>query len=220
MVEFFIQDYSETDVFIYVSPDVNYSWYRIYVRETVSGAEVFSSWFNYTVGFSWSVDGLQPGTSYTVNVQYNNTGQGGGGSWAGAKSFTTLGAVQETRYAMLAYNANGGSGAPGPQYGEGTDQYLRFTVSYTTPTRMGYVFQGWSLDAAATSPSYGPGSSISIWTTTTYPGPTTTLYAVWSKDTSGGAYIGKTHAAVYIFDDGWIKAVPYVRDGGAWKKGI
>lgn len=113
MVEFFIQDYSETDVFIYVSPDVNYSWYRIYVRETVSGAEVFSSWFNYTVGFSWSVDGLRPGTSYTVNVQYNNTGQGGGGSWAGAKSFTTLGAVQETRYAVLVYSANGGAGLRG-----------------------------------------------------------------------------------------------------------
>ena len=73
------------------------------------------------------------------------------------------------------YNANGGSGAPSAQIKTyGTD----LTISATKPTREGYVFQGWSANASATSATYQPGGKLK---TDTYYGNDLTLYAVWKS---------------------------------------
>lgn len=94
---------------------------------------------------------------------------------------TLLVTTNENDYTYtLAYNANGGSGAPANQTGSnvGTTPSYTFTVSSTVPTRTGYTFLGWSRSSTATSASYTGGSSITV----TSAG-TTTLYAVWKIKT-------------------------------------
>lgn len=76
----------------------------------------------------------------------------------------------------IAYNANGGSGAPGSQ----TKTYgTNLTLSSTKPTRTGYTFLGWSTNSGATSASYSAGATLSSDLSTTN-GATVTLYAIWS----------------------------------------
>lgn len=72
----------------------------------------------------------------------------------------------------IAYDANGGSGAPGSQT-KWRDESL--VLSSTKPTRTGYTFQGWSTSSSG-SVSYHPGASY-----TSNSG--VTLYAVWKANT-------------------------------------
>ena len=80
----------------------------------------------------------------------------------------------------LSFDANGGAGAPAS-----VTQTVIFdgnsapiTLPSTTPTRDGYQFSGWALDASATSPSFRPGETVSVTATANQ---TVTLYAVWSQ---------------------------------------
>lgn len=94
--------------------------------------------------------------------------------------------TNETDYSYtLAYNANGGSGAPSNQTGSntGTSPYYTFTVSSTVPTRTGYTFLGWSTSSSATSATYAGGGSITVTSS-----GTTTLYAVWKVNTYAVSY--------------------------------
>lgn len=69
----------------------------------------------------------------------------------------------------IAYNANGGSGAPSSQ----TKTYgTTLTLSTTIPTRTGYTFLGWSTSSTATTAQYQPGGSYTA-------NASATLYAVW-----------------------------------------
>ena len=73
----------------------------------------------------------------------------------------------------LAYDANGGSGAPNDQSG---DSFSDVTVSDTTPTREGYSFTGWNTAA--------DGSGVDYPADSTYTLPasgTDTLYAQWNQ---------------------------------------
>ena len=85
----------------------------------------------------------------------------------------------------LAYNANGGSGAPGSQSAGAiqVNPSCTFTVSSTVPTRTGYTFLGWSTSSSASSASYVGGNSITVTTA-----GTTTLYAVWRINTYTVSY--------------------------------
>lgn len=79
----------------------------------------------------------------------------------------------------LSFNANGGSGGPGTQYGYGST-----TISSTAPSRTNYDFLGWSESSSASSPSYYAGGTIGLYSSTT-------LYAVWKlKTVSMLSYIG------------------------------
>ena len=84
----------------------------------------------------------------------------------------------------LSYNANGGSGVPSSQYGNGN-----ITLSSTVPTRNGYKFLGWSTNSSASTATYQPGSSFTL----SY---NTTLYAVWQNESTGGNDDGGN-------DNGW-----------------
>ncbi len=98
-----------------------------------------------------------------------------------ASSATLAVTTNETyREYTLAYNANGGSGAPGNQSAGviSVNPSCTFTVSSTVPTRTGYTFLGWSTSSTATSASYVGGNSITVTTA-----GTTTLYAVWKLKT-------------------------------------
>ncbi len=84
---------------------------------------------------------------------------------------TTLYAVWQKGTYRVSFNANGGSGAPSPQFKiPGTP----LTLSATKPTRSGYAFLGWATSASATTPQYQPNDQFKNNTHTT-------LYAVWQK---------------------------------------
>ena len=81
----------------------------------------------------------------------------------------------------IAYDANGGSGAPGKQtkwHGE------NLKISTTQPTRAGYTFKGWALsktDADNGSWYYQPGATCGK-------NENLTLYAVWQANTYNVTY--------------------------------
>lgn len=94
------------------------------------------------------------------------------GSYSGTRSASgSIGVEKRVSY-TVAFNANGGTGAPGNQtkwHGQ------NITLSSTRPTRTGYIFKGW-----AKSPSgrveYQPGSVYGI-------DASVTFYAIWSPET-------------------------------------
>lgn len=96
----------------------------------------------------------------------------------------------KTSYAV-AYNANGGTGAPGSQ----TKWYSEsLTLSSTKPTREGYTFKCWNTNAAGTGTNYNAGASYTA-------NAAATLYAVWEPrnavnvyDASGNVRKGKVTA--------------------------
>lgn len=80
----------------------------------------------------------------------------------------------------LTYDANGGTGAPGPQsIREGTP----ITLSTVRPTRSGYAFQGWSIIKGSSTASCQPGGTVSI-----NPVCDVTFYAVWKAMTYTVSY--------------------------------
>ena len=93
----------------------------------------------------------QPGASYTLSAD------------------TTLYAVWQMIQYTLDYDANGGSGAPDTQTGNGA-----ITLSADEPTRSEYIFMGWATSATATEAEYQAGASYTL-------SADTTLYAVWEK---------------------------------------
>ena len=100
--------------------------------------------------------------SYTVTGGYGN----------GTSSVSTTVTVPALPSYAVAYNANGGTGAPGQQ----TKWYNEaLTLSSTKPTRTGYTFQGWATSSGG-SVAYAAGASY-----TSNAG--VTLYAVWKANT-------------------------------------
>lgn len=72
----------------------------------------------------------------------------------------------------VAYNANGGTGAPASQ----TKYYgTAIKLSATKPTRTGYTFSKWNTAANGTGTSYAPGASYTANTAAT-------LYAQWTAN--------------------------------------
>lgn len=78
----------------------------------------------------------------------------------------------------IAYNANGGSGAPSSQ----TKYYGKnITLSSAKPTRTGYTFKGWGISASDTSVDYAAGATYSA-------NAGITLYAIWTAITYTVSY--------------------------------
>ncbi|MBR3653181.1 MAG: InlB B-repeat-containing protein [Bacteroidales bacterium] len=103
----------------------------------------------------------------------------------------------------VAYNANGGAGAPAGQ----TKVYGRaLTLSSTRPTRTNHRFLGWATSAAATTPQYQPGGSYTA-------NAAVTLYAVWQQVyASPGLEITRSYrcdSAGTASDEGAYAAVEY-----------
>ena len=78
----------------------------------------------------------------------------------------------ENTYA-IAYNANGGSGAPANQV---KAHFTPLKLSTQKPRRTGYTFLGWSTSSTATTAMYSPGDTYTN-------NGRVTLYAVWSAKT-------------------------------------
>lgn len=131
--------------------------------------------------------------------------------------------VAATYSATLAFDANGGTGAPGSVTGTNTgSSTVTLTIPGTIPTRTGYTFGGWQLTFSSGSSIYQPGGTASLEGTTS--GIVYTAYAIWTKaETGGGVRIyasGWQSATAYIYTgSGWSKATPYVYTNSGWKKG-
>lgn len=106
-------------------------------------------------------------------------------------SFSVTAASATTYTCYLAYNANGGSGAPSQQSYTGTSTSSHtFTISSTTPSKSGYTFKGWATSSSATSVSYQPGGTISVGYKSTK-----TLYAVWEQNV--------TNITITVYKGNW-----------------
>ena len=88
---------------------------------------------------------------------------------SGASAYKNLYACWTAQTYTISYNANGGSGAPGPQT---KTHGVTLTLSSTKPTRDGYEFLGWATSSTATSATYSAGGSYTT-------NAAATLYAVW-----------------------------------------
>ena len=112
------------------------------------------------------------GTSATdTGVKYS-----AGGQYTGNANITLYAIWSNVAKLTLAYNANGGTGAPSRQ------THLINTVSKISgvaPTRNNYVFLGWSTSSTATKPTYIINGQYTNNSFTN--GATVTLYAVWMK---------------------------------------
>lgn len=112
------------------------------------------------------------GTSATdTGVKYS-----AGGQYTGNANITLYAIWTNVAKLTLAYNANGGSGAPSSQ-----THLINTTskISGAAPTRNNYVFLGWSTSSTATKPTYIINGQYTNNSFTD--GATVTLYAVWMK---------------------------------------
>ena len=135
------------------------------------------SWSGATSITTWSTKTLKT-TTYTINKTHSSQSinckaqvKGIAGIYSGD---TSTGSVNvsvgaKTSY-TVAYNANGGSGAPSSQtkwYGE------TLTLSSTRPTRTNYTFKGWATSSGG-GVAYASGASYTA-------NAAVTLYAVWER---------------------------------------
>ena len=111
--------------------------------------------------------------AFSVSFAFNVTWSG---TYGGTKSASGSISVAAKASYTIAYNANGGSGAPASQTKwHGTN----LTISSTKPTRTGYKFEGWALSKAEADAGtwyYTPGSTCGQ-------NKNLTLYAVWEANT-------------------------------------
>lgn len=135
-----------------------------------------------------------------------------------------------SNYALIGYytggttftfDANGGTGGPGTTTlywaNDSSMTSFRVTIPATEPTRAGYTFLGWSTSSSATAASYAPGDNITV--------GVTTLYAVWSRNTSSLVAAVKVSNTWKLATDvevkvngTWTPAIEmYIKQGGAWK---
>lgn len=113
-------------------------------------------------------------TSSSATIATYQAG-GKGGKYTANKA-VTLYAVWSPYKHTVAFNANGGSGAPSSQ----TKKYGSvLKLSSLIPTRDGYDFLGWGTSSTDTSVDYAPGADYGI----DRNGGTYTLYAIWKAHT-------------------------------------
>lgn len=133
------------------------------------------------------VPAIYGGTVRNFFVKTTVTGEG---ACNGSSSLTIP--VPVTRTWKIAYNANGGSGAPatGTKYNN-----VSYTIPSTTPTRTGYDFTGWKATYTstgnATGSTYQAGGTIGAGANNDY-----TLVAQWKKKTYTVKYYGNPTAGV------------------------
>lgn len=186
MPSYYVSSYDSSSITLSITPSGDYIYFKVYCR-TLDNVEIENTWIAATATRNYTIYGLSAGTTYVVNVGYSTSATDGGCTWMGSQTVTTSGGSgggggsgEYYYYACLQFNANGGSGAPSTQYGEGLSSSVYFTIPYVEPTRDGYEFLGWSFASDSTEGTYPMGTTLAVLGSTTgynyY-----TLYAVWGK---------------------------------------
>lgn len=159
---------------------------------TLKGNDVTDYYAQHTYGTSYTISDIKATTGHTYQGVHSGSLSGtiGAGNTSVSLSFTT------NKY-TIAYNANGGSGAPGNQ----TKTYgTNLTLSSTKPTRTNYTFLGWSTSNTATSATYSAGATLSS-DLSSAQGATVTLYAVWKLNAPSNTTItvnSSTRTKIYV----------------------
>lgn len=129
------------------------------VRDDVNAAFGISGQHGFDFEYTWSNSGVR----VMITALYSDhTG--------GCSIYDNI-AVFPDIY-TVSYNANGGTGAPGTDY---KHRDIALKLSGTKPTRTGHTFNGWSTSSGG-SAAYQPNGSYTA-------NSSTTLYAVWKKNT-------------------------------------
>lgn len=140
--------------------------------KTASGSGDFYSPNGATVATSYVTADFEfdkTTTSQSVVLSVSTTNASGFMSGTSAASVTL--SIPALKTFTVAYDANGGTGAPSQQV---KSQGHALVLSSTVPTRNGYTFVGWGLSASSTASTvaYQPGQSYSA-------DADLLLYAVW-----------------------------------------
>ena len=141
-----------------------------YYGNTATGGSTASQTKYYGQNITLRANGFTK-TGYTF--QGWATSSGGGVAYAAGATYTgnaalSLYAVWKANTYTVAFNANGGTGAPASQ----TKTYgVTLTLSSTMPSRTGWDFVGWGTSASATTASYQPGGSYTANSGTTSTAP-------------------------------------------------
>lgn len=205
--------------------DGNIDGFSVNIQPTFNTEAEFNNFANVFSRWVVNVDGNTSYQTPTVNEGYRC--QLNWASLAGASNvYVRLEiATTQTYYAQIAFNANGGTGAPATQSvsQQSTTPYVEFYIPYTTPTRPGYVFGGWTLNGT-TGQVYSAGAKITVYGHNYSPGPTHTLYAYWTQDTSGGMWLYENNrwakGAPWIYTSNrWVKGILWLCTNGIWKRG-
>ncbi len=120
----------------------------------------------------WNTKANGTGTSYAPGANYTPDQDGG---------TVTLYAIWTPYKHTVAYNANGGTGAPASQTKTAD---VQLNLSTIKPTRTGYTFVKWNTKADGSGTSYNPGANY----TPDQNGGTVTLYAIWTANTYTVSY--------------------------------
>jgi len=106
-------------------------------------------------------------------------------TWASGGSQTLYAVWEDGNFHVfnLSYNMMGGSPQLDTQTYQGTASTTShtFTIPSTIPTKEGYDFLGWSVNAAATSADYSPGNRATVYWDVQSSTGNRTLYAVWEE---------------------------------------
>jgi uncharacterized repeat protein (TIGR02543 family) len=163
----------------------------------VGGGTLYALWAPVSYAVTYDANGgsgapsgtsAQTGTTVTVSAStptrsgysftgWNTAANGSGTSYAAGAAFSmpsidvTLYAQWAPRTFLVAYGANGGSGAPANQPGVFD---TTVTVSNTSPTRTGFTFAGWNTAADGSGSAYSGGNTF------TMPPTHVTLHAQWT----------------------------------------
>ena len=171
-----------------------------------TSATLYAQWQNPTAGNLASASR----TGYTFDGWY--TAANGGSKVTAATTITgntTLYAHWTIIKYSVAYNANGGSGAPGSQtkeYGKAltlssTKPYKNYTITYNgnggtaggANKSVSCTFKNWNTNAAGTGTAYNAGASYNA-------NSSATLYAQWQNSAAGN--LANASRTGYTFD-GW-----------------
>ena len=126
-------------------------------------------------GYAWTTTSAAPttwtsisGTSQLITKTFQTTGA----QYIWVKDTAGQATNKQIWIESLTYDANGGTGAPSPEYKvDGTS----IQISNTTPTKEGYLFKEWNTISAGTGTSYLPGATYSN-------DNSLTLYAIYRSE--------------------------------------
>lgn len=161
------------------APSSQTKWYGTAI--TLSGAKPTRTGYSFQ---GWGTSASDTSVDYAAGASYT------------ANAGITLYAIWKANTYTIAYNANGGSGAPSSQT---KTHGVALTLSSTKPTRTNYRFLGWATSASATTAAYSAGGSYNT-------NANTTLYAVWElaykKPTISNLSANRCNSSGTLSDDG------------------